>query len=193
MSETKAASPSSKKFSGTCKWFNSKKGFGFIAPSGGGADVFVHQTVIHAEGFRSLGEGEQVEYNTETDSAGKIKAIDVTGPSGAYVKGAPKPNYSQPRRNYNDRNNYSNDRGSGGNDRNTERNDRNFDRQSGDQGGNYSGGGGAFRGRGGRGGGGGRGRGRGGYRSNNNNNYRSSGQNNGNYDNQNSDNQNQDS
>jgi cold shock CspA family protein len=189
MSETKASSPS-KKFSGTCKWFNSKKGFGFIAPTGGGADVFVHQTVIHAEGFRSLGEGEQVEYNTETDSAGKIKAIDVTGPGGAYVKGAPKPNYSQPRRNYNDRN-YNNDRNSGGNDRNTDRNDRNFDRQSGDQGGNYRGGGGAFRGGRGRGGGGGRGRGRGGYR--NNNNYGNSGQNSGNYDNQNNDNQNQDS
>jgi protein lin-28 len=188
MSETKA-SPS-KKLSGTCKWFNSKKGFGFISPSVSGPDVFVHQTVIHAEGFRSLGEGEQVEYSVETDSAGKIKAVDVTGPGGAYVKGAPKPNY-QPRRNYNDRG-YNNDRNnndrnnSGGGDRSSDRNDRNFDRQSGDQGGSYGGG---YRGRGGR-GGRGRPRGRGGYR---NPNYSQNNNNNNNYDNQNNDNQTNDS
>jgi len=88
---------STKKLTGTCKWFNSKNGFGFITPADGSQDVFVHQTSIHAEGFRSLGEGEQVEYNTQTDDQNKIKAVDVTGPGGAHVKGAPKPNY---RRNY---------------------------------------------------------------------------------------------
>mmetsp|Transcript_40176 Transcript_40176/g.83678 ORF Transcript_40176/g.83678 Transcript_40176/m.83678 type:complete len:93 (-) Transcript_40176:1175-1453(-) len=44
----------STKQNGTCKWFDVKKGFGFIAPDDGTADVFVHQTVIHAQGFRSL-------------------------------------------------------------------------------------------------------------------------------------------
>jgi len=181
MSEIKQTS-TSKKFSGTCKWFNSKKGFGFIAPSGGGDDVFVHQTVIHAEGFRSLGEGEQVEYNTETDSAGKIKAIDVTGPNGEYVKGAPKPNYSQPRRNYNDRN-YSDRSNDRNNDRNNNRsNFRSKDSSQGDQGG-YAGG----APRGGR--GGGYGRGRGGGRSYNGA-PRSNGRSfNNNYDNQTNDNQ----
>jgi CspA family cold shock protein len=47
---------------GTVKWFNDAKGFGFITPSGGGKDVFVHHTAIQAEGFRSLAEGQAVEY-----------------------------------------------------------------------------------------------------------------------------------
>jgi len=85
---------SSSKKTGECKWFNSKKGFGFITPADGSEDVFVHQSAIHAEGFRSLAEKEPVEYDTATDDNGRVKALNVTGPSGAYVKGAPKP---QPR------------------------------------------------------------------------------------------------
>jgi len=79
--------------SGTVKWFDVKKGFGFIVPDDGADDVFVHQTAIHSEGFRSLAEGESVEFTTMEDpSNGKIKAQNVTGPMGAYVQGAPRNN-----------------------------------------------------------------------------------------------------
>jgi CspA family cold shock protein len=48
---------------GTVKWFNGEKGFGFIAQDGGGADVFVHYSQIEASGFRSLDEGQRVEFD----------------------------------------------------------------------------------------------------------------------------------
>jgi CspA family cold shock protein len=47
---------------GTVKWFNADKGFGFIAPDDGSADVFVHHSAIHADGYRSLQENQRVEY-----------------------------------------------------------------------------------------------------------------------------------
>jgi len=81
----------SKKIQGECKWFNSKKGFGFITPKDGSEEVFVHQSAIVAEGFRSLAEKEPVEYELAKDDSGRPKAVNVTGPSGANVKGAPKP------------------------------------------------------------------------------------------------------
>lgn len=82
---------SSSRVLGECKWFNSKKGFGFITPKDGSEDVFVHQSAIHAAGFRSLAEKEVVEYETARDEQGRLKAINVTGPTGAHVQGAPKP------------------------------------------------------------------------------------------------------
>jgi CspA family cold shock protein len=47
---------------GTVKWFNDAKGFGFITQDGGGPDVFVHFRAIEAQGFKSLAEGQKVEY-----------------------------------------------------------------------------------------------------------------------------------
>ncbi len=79
---------------GTCKWFDSKKGFGFISPASGEQDLFVHQSSIHSEGFRSLADGEAVEFEI-AESNGRTSAVNVTGPGGAYVQGAP---YSPPAR-----------------------------------------------------------------------------------------------
>jgi cold shock protein len=61
---------------GTVKWFNDAKGFGFITPDGGDKDVFVHHTVIASGGFRSLAEGDRVEFQTEQGPKG-LQAKDV--------------------------------------------------------------------------------------------------------------------
>ena len=47
---------------GTVKWFNSEKGYGFLAPDGGGADVFVHYSAIQTNGYKSLDEGQRVTF-----------------------------------------------------------------------------------------------------------------------------------
>ncbi|CAA6660582.1 unnamed protein product [Spirodela intermedia] len=71
--------------SGTVSWFNSQKGFGFIKPDSGGEDLFVHQTSIRSDGFRVLTEGDAVEFVIEEGDDGRSKAVDVTGPNGAFI------------------------------------------------------------------------------------------------------------
>nr|KJB32643.1 hypothetical protein B456_005G253200 [Gossypium raimondii] len=75
------------RLAGTVKWFNDQKGFGFITPTDGGDDVFVHQSSIRSDGFRSLADGEEVEFVIES-SEGRSKAVDVTGPNGEPVRGS---------------------------------------------------------------------------------------------------------
>lgn len=64
---------------GTVKWFNESKGFGFITPSDGGKDVFVHFSAIQSDGFRTLQEGQKVEFETENGPKGpqaaKVKLV----------------------------------------------------------------------------------------------------------------------
>ena len=61
---------------GTVKWFNDDKGFGFITPDDAGKDLFVHHSAIAAEGFRSLAEGARVAYEAEAGDKGP-KAVNV--------------------------------------------------------------------------------------------------------------------
>ena len=62
---------------GTVKWFNDKKGFGFIEPSTGGKDLFVHMSGIMMEGYKTLSENQKVSYQMETSDRGPV-ATNVT-------------------------------------------------------------------------------------------------------------------
>ncbi|MGN6752109.1 MAG: cold-shock protein [Intrasporangium sp.] len=62
---------------GTVKWFNSEKGFGFIAPDDGSADVFAHYSAINSSGYRSLEENDKVEYETQQGPKGP-QAANIT-------------------------------------------------------------------------------------------------------------------
>ncbi|NHA68141.1 cold-shock protein [Phycicoccus flavus] len=62
---------------GTVKWFNSEKGYGFIAPDDGSADVFAHFSAINGNGYRSLEENAKVEYETQQGQKG-LQAANIT-------------------------------------------------------------------------------------------------------------------
>ena len=61
---------------GTVKWFDDRKGYGFIEPDDGSKDIFVHHTAIQMEGFKTLQDGEEVEFEIEQDARGP-KAVNV--------------------------------------------------------------------------------------------------------------------
>ena len=61
---------------GTVKWFNTTKGYGFIQPDNGGKDVFVHVSAVERAGLRSLNEGQKLEF-VEREERGKIAAVDL--------------------------------------------------------------------------------------------------------------------
>ena len=61
---------------GTVKFFNTSKGFGFIAPEGGGKDVFVHASAVEAAGLRTLSEGQKVSFDVQPDPKGS-KAVNL--------------------------------------------------------------------------------------------------------------------
>ncbi len=62
---------------GTVKWFNSTKGYGFIAPEGGGPDVFVHISAVEKAGYTNLAEGARISYELASGRSGKMSAENV--------------------------------------------------------------------------------------------------------------------
>ena len=62
---------------GTVKWFNTTKGFGFIAPDGGSKDVFVHISAVERSGLSQINEGERYEFDLEVDRRGKYSAVNL--------------------------------------------------------------------------------------------------------------------
>ena len=63
---------------GTVKWFNSQKGYGFIQPDDGGADVFVHISAVEKSGMRGLNEGQKISYEIQNDpKKGKASAVNL--------------------------------------------------------------------------------------------------------------------
>ena len=62
---------------GTVKWFNAQKGYGFIQPDTGDKDVFVHISAVEAAGLRSLNEGQKVSYDVERGQQGKTSAVNI--------------------------------------------------------------------------------------------------------------------
>ena len=65
---------------GTVKWFNAEKGYGFITDEANGSDLFVHFSAINAEGYKTLTEGQNVSFVVEQDpkNADKLRAVNVT-------------------------------------------------------------------------------------------------------------------
>jgi cold shock protein len=63
---------------GTVKWFNPTKGYGFIAPDTGGKDVFVHISAVQKAGFRSLSEGQKLDFEVEQQQNGRTAAVNLS-------------------------------------------------------------------------------------------------------------------
>jgi CspA family cold shock protein len=62
---------------GTVKFFNADKGYGFIAPEGGGGDAFVHISAVERAGMRTLDKDQRISYDLETDNRGKTSAVNL--------------------------------------------------------------------------------------------------------------------
>ena len=62
---------------GTVKFFNAQKGYGFIAPEGGGSDAFVHISAVERAGMSTLSQDQRVSYELETDRRGKTSAVNL--------------------------------------------------------------------------------------------------------------------
>ena len=62
---------------GTVKWFNAQKGYGFVAPTDGSGDVFVHISAVERAGLGTLNEGQKISYELEQGQRGKVSAVNL--------------------------------------------------------------------------------------------------------------------
>jgi len=74
---------------GTVKFFNESKGYGFIAPDGGGTDAFVHISAVENSGMRTLRENQRVSYDLEQDRRGKMAAVNLKSADDAAAPETP--------------------------------------------------------------------------------------------------------
>lgn len=82
---------STERFTGTVKWFDDKKGFGFVQSDDMQSDVFVHHSEIKADGgYRTLQDGQEVEFEVINTPDGKTRGANVTGPDGAVIVAPPR-------------------------------------------------------------------------------------------------------
>jgi CspA family cold shock protein len=79
--------------SGTVKWFNDAKGFGFIQPDGGGADAFAHFSAIQMEGFKTLKEGQRVDFELSQGAKG-LMAANILAATPMPLADSPQPTHS---------------------------------------------------------------------------------------------------
>lgn len=81
---------------GTVKWFNEMKGYGFIQPDEGGSDAFVHITAVERGGMRTLRENQRVAYDLEQDNRGKTSAVNLRSVDEADQSGQPEQSADEP-------------------------------------------------------------------------------------------------
>lgn len=81
---------------GTVKWFNEMKGYGFIQPDEGGSDAFVHITAVERGGMRTLRENQRVAYDLEQDNRGKTSAVNLRSVDEADQSGQPEQSGDEP-------------------------------------------------------------------------------------------------
>ena len=72
---------------GKVKWFNAQKGFGFIQPTSGGADVFVHITAVERAGMDGLQEGQTLSYDLEQGQRGRVSAVNLKAEKVSWLRG----------------------------------------------------------------------------------------------------------
>ena len=76
---------------GTVKFFNENKGYGFIAPDGGGNDAFVHISAVERSGMRTLRENQRIGYDLQQDNRGKMAAVNIQPADDVAPDAAPEP------------------------------------------------------------------------------------------------------